>query len=172
MSVGQPNVLPMRSPTWLAGNAAVVRRVRRLGAMTEDSVGALHHVEIWVPHLERARAEWGWLLSELGYGVFQQWEHGCSWKLGAMYIVVEHSPALTVSTHRRTVAGVNHLAFHAGNQANVDRLVVASAKSGWSAMLEDQYPYAGGPGHYAAYLENTDGYEVELVAGQVSAQLT
>jgi catechol 2,3-dioxygenase-like lactoylglutathione lyase family enzyme len=29
--------------------------------------GGLHHVELWVPDLARARAEWGWLLSELGY---------------------------------------------------------------------------------------------------------
>jgi hypothetical protein len=31
-------------------------------------------------------------------------------------------------------------------------------------MFADRYPWAGGPGHYAAYLENTDGFEVELVA--------
>jgi hypothetical protein len=32
-------------------------------------------------------------------------------------------------------------------------------------MFADRHPYAGGPDHYAAYLENTDGFEVELVAG-------
>jgi len=29
--------------------------------------GGLHHVELWVPDLTRARQEWGWLLGELGY---------------------------------------------------------------------------------------------------------
>jgi len=28
-----------------------------------------------------------------------------------------------------------------------------------------RYPHAGGPDHCAAYLENEDGFEVELVAG-------
>jgi hypothetical protein len=31
-------------------------------------------------------------------------------------------------------------------------------------MFADQYPHAGGPDHYAAYLENVDGFEAELVA--------
>jgi len=31
-------------------------------------------------------------------------------------------------------------------------------------MFSDLHPHAGGPQHYAAYLENYDGFEVELVA--------
>jgi len=31
-------------------------------------------------------------------------------------------------------------------------------------MFPDKHPYAGGGNHYAAYLVNADGYEVELVA--------
>lgn len=31
-------------------------------------------------------------------------------------------------------------------------------------MFPDRHPYAGGAQHYAAYLENDDGFEVELVA--------
>jgi hypothetical protein len=31
-------------------------------------------------------------------------------------------------------------------------------------MFPDRHPHAGGPEHYAAYLENADGYEVELVS--------
>jgi len=33
-------------------------------------------------------------------------------------------------------------------------------------MFADRHPYAGGPQHYAAFLQNTDGYEVELVASR------
>ena len=66
--------------------------------------GSLHHVELWVPDLERGKAQWGWLLGELGYEQFQDWPDGRSWRLG--------------------------------------------------------------PDHYAAYLANTDGFEVELVAGE------
>jgi hypothetical protein len=35
---------------------------------------------------------------------------------------------------------------------------------GWTLLFPDRHPHAGGPDHYAAYLENTDGFEVELVA--------
>jgi hypothetical protein len=31
-------------------------------------------------------------------------------------------------------------------------------------MFADRHPHAGGEGHYAAYLENADGFEAELVA--------
>jgi len=31
-------------------------------------------------------------------------------------------------------------------------------------MFPDAHPYAGGGNHYASYLVNADGYEVELVA--------
>jgi hypothetical protein len=41
---------------------------------------------------------------------------------------------------------------------------VDAAQHGWRLMFADQYPYAGGKGHYAAYLENVDGFEAELVA--------
>jgi hypothetical protein len=44
----------------------------------------------------------------------------------------------------------------------VPDLTRASAAWGW---LLGQ-PHAGGPDHYAAYLANTDGFEVELVAGK------
>ncbi|EQD64343.1 Glyoxalase, partial [mine drainage metagenome] len=35
-------------------------------------------------------------------------------------------------------------------------------------LFEDRHPHAGGPNHYAAYLENDDGFEVELVARTMS----
>jgi hypothetical protein len=31
-------------------------------------------------------------------------------------------------------------------------------------MFADRHPHAGGEDHYAAYMENQDGFEVELVA--------
>jgi hypothetical protein len=133
-------------------------------ASVGSSVGSLHHLEIWVPHLERAVVEWGWLLAELGYLPFQRWAKGCSWKLGSAYIVVEQSTDLTSTTHRRTDAGMNHVAFHAGTRENVDRLRELAVEADWFELYADKYPHAGGPEHYAAFLINSDGYEVELVA--------
>lgn len=126
--------------------------------------GVLHHVEIWVPDLGRAVPQWGWLLESLGYSVFQDWEAGRSWRLGETYLVVEQSPALSAPDHDRCRPGLNHLAFHVETTAEVDKLVASSGEHGWTLMFADRHPHAGGPEHYAAYLENTDGFEVELVA--------
>jgi catechol 2,3-dioxygenase-like lactoylglutathione lyase family enzyme len=128
----------------------------------------LHHVELWVPDLGRAVASWGWLLGELGYAQFQDWESGRSWRAGPTYIAVEQSPAITADGHERCRPGLNHLAFHVISRPRVDELAAAGPAQGWQLMFADNHPYAGGPDHYAAYMENADGYEVELVANDVS----
>lgn len=125
----------------------------------------LHHVEIWVPTVAQARRSWGWLLTELGWSEYQTWDNGVSWRLGTTYLVFEDSPARSARTHDRLRPGLNHLALHAGRPERVEELVKAGAAHGWRLMFADRHPYAGGPDHYAAYLENDDGYEVELVAG-------
>jgi len=132
--------------------------------MLADMIGSLHHVELWVPDLERAAAEWGWLLGRLGYERFQDWEHGRSWRLGDTYIVVERSPALTAAEHDRCRPGLNHLAFHAGSRDDVDALAAEGPSRGWALLFADRHPHAGGPDHYAAYLASTGGFEVELIA--------
>ena len=125
----------------------------------------LHHVELWVPDLDRAKATWGWLLEQLGYTQYQDWPDGRSWRHGATYIVVEQSPDLTATHHERCRPGLNHLAFHASDRERVDKLTAAAKDHGWTLLFPDRHPHAGGPEHYAAYLEDADGYEVELVAG-------
>jgi catechol 2,3-dioxygenase-like lactoylglutathione lyase family enzyme len=126
--------------------------------------GPLHHVELWVPSLERAERSWGWLLPALGYAEHQRWDAGVSWIFDGTYVVVEQSPALAAEVHDRLAPGLNHLAFHSGTRGEVDRLAEAAPAHDWSLLFPDRHPYAGGPDHYAAYLENGDGYEVELVA--------
>ena len=130
----------------------------------------LHHVEIWVPDLAGALPGWAWLMDAIGWTPYQSWENGRSWRAGAdadaTYLVLEQSPALTTDTHDRLRPGLNHLAFHAGGRADVDMLTVAAPEHGWSLMFGDRHPYAGGPDHYAAFLEDRYGYEVELVASR------
>ncbi|MCX5267015.1 VOC family protein [Streptomyces sp. NBC_00199] len=126
----------------------------------------LHHVELWVPDLPRASREWGWLLGGLGYEPYQDWDRGRSWRLGPTYLVVEQSPAMKDDGggHDRLRPGLNHLAFHAGSPSALDALVAQAPAHGWTPLFAERYPHAGGPKHYAAYLENSDGFEVELVA--------
>jgi catechol 2,3-dioxygenase-like lactoylglutathione lyase family enzyme len=128
------------------------------------ALGAIHHVELWVPNLDRAIVSWGWLLTALGYGMFQDWPGGRSWLSGHAYIVVEQSPARTASRHDRCRPGLNHLAFHVPSRRQVDELTAEALLHGWRLMFSDLHPYAGGPQHYAAYIENADGFEAELVA--------
>jgi catechol 2,3-dioxygenase-like lactoylglutathione lyase family enzyme len=131
--------------------------------MTRPAPGTLHHVELWVPDLRRAVDSFGWLLGELGYAPFQDWPDGRSWRLGATYLVVEASPARTGPEHDRLRPGLNHLAFHVADRAHLDRLVAAAPDHVWKLMFADRHPHAGGAGHLAGYLENADGFEVELV---------
>lgn len=133
-------------------------------APTTSSRGGLHHVELWVSDLDAARREWGWLLPRLGYTLGDDWGHGFAYELGPLYLVVEAGPDVLPAPHERRRAGLNHLAFHAGARADVDALVESCADGGWSLMFAEKHPFAGGPDHYAAYLENTSGFEVELVA--------
>ncbi|WP_031002252.1 VOC family protein [Streptomyces sp. NRRL F-5727] len=132
--------------------------------MNRPAHGTLHHVEIWVPDLDRALASLGWLLEALGYTVSQSWATGRSWLLGPTYVVLERSPALTADRHDRRRPGLNHLAFHIEDAATVEKLTAEAAEHGWHLLFPDLHPHAGGPRQYAAYLENDDGFEVELVA--------
>jgi catechol 2,3-dioxygenase-like lactoylglutathione lyase family enzyme len=122
----------------------------------------LHHVELWVPDLPRAERSWGWLLSSLGAEPFQSWEHGRSWRKDGVYLVVEQSPALVGDRHERRSPGLNHLAFHVSG--DLDALVAEAPAHGWRLLFADRHPFAGGPDHRAAYLEDEDGFEVELVS--------
>ncbi|MFD7457345.1 MULTISPECIES: VOC family protein [unclassified Streptomyces] len=124
----------------------------------------LHHVELWVPDLGRAAGSLGWLLERLGWAPYQDWPAGRSWRLGETYVVVERSPALRGDRHDRLRPGLNHLAFHVpGDRAALDALVEEAFAHGWTLLFPDRHPYAGGAEHCAAYLENADGFEVELV---------
>lgn len=132
--------------------------------MNQPVTGTLHHVEVWVPDLERAVASWGWLLQTLGYTLYQSWPAGRSWLLASTYIVVEQSSGLSASEHDRCRPGLNHLAFHVEDSRLIDTLVAQAPHHGWNLLFPERHPHAGGTNHYAAYLENTDGFEVELVA--------
>jgi len=132
--------------------------------MKPAATGMLHHLELWVPDLTRAEHTWGWLLDALGYELYQQWPEGMSWRCGDLYIVLEQSPARSAFRHDRHRPGLNHLAFHVSDRGTVDRMVGEALLHGWRLLFADRHPYAGGEQHYAAYLEDHDGYEVELVA--------
>lgn len=59
---------------------------------------------------------------------------------------------------------MNHLAFTVRSRARVDALGIDGREHGWKPLFTEKYPHAGGQEHYAAYLENSDGFDIELVA--------
>ncbi|MFA9430591.1 VOC family protein [Egicoccus sp. AB-alg2] len=128
----------------------------------------LHHVELYVSDLERSVAFWGWLLLELGYEVFQEWDEGVSFRLEGTYLVFTQAPRAERGLDRRGV-GLNHLAFHVADTAAVDRLTTAMRERGVRVLYPDRHPYAGGRDHYALFCEDPDGLKVELVAADHSA---
>jgi len=129
------------------------------------SQGLIHHIELYVSDLKKTIDFWGWLLEELGYSLFQEWDSGRSWKLGETYLVFVQAEDsfLDVSYHRCRV-GLNHLAFHASSRQQVDELTDKLQDKGIRILYTDKHPFAGGPEHYAVYFEDPDRMKVELVA--------
>lgn len=127
-----------------------------------------HHIEIWVANLAAAREEWGWLLTELGFVRERVWSEGESWSAGGPYLTITSSPNLSREIHDRRAPGINHLAFNAGLASHVDNIMDMADNYGWSALYQDRYPRAGGPQHYAGWIENSAGFKVEIVANEES----
>lgn len=126
-------------------------------------MGGLHHIEIWVVDVEHAET-WAWILMQLGYGLTDEWPEGRTWSDGGAYITLTTSPNLSDAEHDRRRPGVNHLAFWGGSTSDVDALMAAAPEHGWTPLYADRYPHAGGPDHYAGWVENADGFKVEIVA--------
>jgi catechol 2,3-dioxygenase-like lactoylglutathione lyase family enzyme len=125
---------------------------------------SIHHLQLWVPDLGRAEASWGWLLGELGYQLERRWDTGGVWRMGATGIVIEASPDMVPGMlHSRLRPGMNHVAFHVGSPAEVARLLVESTDHGWLPLGDDpRHPL--GAHQSVGYLEDRDGFEVELIA--------
>ncbi|MGM0845198.1 MAG: VOC family protein [Bacillota bacterium] len=125
----------------------------------------LHHIEIYVSNLNKTVEFWDWLLKELGYQTFQEWESGRSWIMNDTYIVFVQAEErfLDVSYHRCRV-GLNHLAFHARSRNHVDQLTQKLGEKDVNILYRDKHPFAGGKGYYAVYFEDSDRIKVEIVA--------
>lgn len=125
---------------------------------------AIHHLQIWVPDLPRAERSWGWLLHEVGFTLARSWEHGRVWRKDGTGIVIEASPDMVPGMlYSRLRPGLNHIAFHVDDVEALARLVAAAPDHGWT-QLGDVGRHPLPPGTTTAYLEDADGFEVELVA--------
>ncbi len=131
--------------------------------------GRLHRTEIWARDLAASSATLGWLFEELGYTVADSWKDGTSYVGAHDYIVLQSGPDVLKECHRRKAPGVNHLAFAAGSRRRVDELTTQALSRGFILLFAEAHPHAGGPTHYASYLEDPAGFEIELVADAPAA---
>ena len=125
---------------------------------------SIHHLQLWVPDLPRAEASWGWLLESLGYEQARRWEHGVVWRQDRTGIVIESSPDMVPGMlHSRLRPGMNHVAFHVESTDAIDQLLLEAGEHGWRRLGDDpRHPL--GRDQAVAYLEDRDGFEVELIA--------
>ncbi len=129
---------------------------------------AVHHIELWTHDLAEVAESFDWLLTGLGWGAEANpdWPQGRIWRhADGVYLVVEQSADVTDDHHDRTRPGLNHLALRGRDRADLDRLRSESSSHGWTELFADRYPHAGGSAHTALFLANTQGFEVEIVAG-------
>lgn len=116
-----------------------------------------------MPELARAERSWGWLLGRLGYQLERTWEHGRLWRDEHSAIVIEESPDMVPGMlYSRLRPGMNHIAFRVDSAEELSGIVHDAPDEGWSIMVDTRHPV--GRLHTVAFLEDADGFEVELVA--------
>src|SRR3954466_9242314 len=124
----------------------------------------IHHLQLWVPDLSRAEESWGWLLEGLGFEQARRWDHGCVWRQDGTGIVIEASPDMVPGMlHSRLRPGMNHVAFHVESTEEIARMVDEAGEHGWR-RLGDAPRHPLGRDLTVGYLEDRDGFEVELIA--------
>jgi len=130
----------------------------------------LHHLTLWVPDLSRAEQSWSWLLGSLGYerdsalSTVALFRHGDGFSV-ALEQSADMVPGMLYSRFR---PGLNHLAFRVDDADTFAAIVGGASAYGWSELRTDgQHPIAGGAD--VVYLEDQDGFEVELVCATASS---
>ena len=125
---------------------------------------AIHHLQLWVPDLDRATESWGWLLDQLGYRLDAQRPTAEIWLENDHAIVIEKSPDMVPGMlHSRFRPGMNHVAFRVSSAQRIAEIVAEASQNGWQS-LEATHKHKLPKELKVAYLEDRDGFEVELIA--------
>ena len=124
----------------------------------------LHHLTLWVPDLERAEESWTWLLGRLAYARDEAVVDKLLFRHPAGFsVVLEQSTDMVPGMlYSRLRPGLNHMAFTVESAEMLSTIADRAGEFGWSTMPSDRHPIAGGA--QVAYLEDRDGFEVELVS--------
>lgn len=124
----------------------------------------IHHIEIYVSDLNKTRTFYDDLMPRLGYQLFQEWDHGFSYRDEGCYLVfVQTADKFLANGYHRCNIGLNHLAFRVSQKEEVDALRKHLLENGITLLYDDRYPFAGGEEHYAVYFEDPDRIKLEVV---------
>jgi catechol 2,3-dioxygenase-like lactoylglutathione lyase family enzyme len=123
----------------------------------------LHHLTLWVPDLERAEESWNWLLGELGYELDRALDRVLIFRHpSGLAVALERSPDMVPGMlYSRMRPGLNHIAFKVDSSSTMARIVRGAQDHGWSPLPASRHAIALGA--EVTYLEDRDGFEVELV---------
>jgi catechol 2,3-dioxygenase-like lactoylglutathione lyase family enzyme len=124
----------------------------------------LHHLTLWVPDLGRAEESWSWLLGGLGYERDPAVEAVLLFRhpTGFSVALEQSSDMVPGMLYSRFRPGLNHLAFRVDGERSLADLLAEAPEHGWAPMSTDGMHSISG-GADVAYLEDRDGFEVELV---------
>src|SRR3954451_20062740 len=136
----------------------------RQGAPAVTLPAVLHHLTLWVPDLKRAEPSWSWLLGEHDYTLDAAFDNVLLFRhTSGFSVALEASSDMVPGMlYSRLRPGLNHVAFRLDDAAQLQAIVDYCDNHGWSVMPIDHHPIAGGAD--VAYMEDGDGFEVELVA--------
>jgi catechol 2,3-dioxygenase-like lactoylglutathione lyase family enzyme len=124
----------------------------------------LHHVTLWVPDLGQAEESWSWLLGRLGYERDRAVDRVVLLRhpAGTAVVLEQSTDMVPGMLYSRLRPGLNHMAFHVDSSAELEAIAGDAPAFGWSLFPSERHPIAGGAD--VMYLEDRDGFEVELVA--------
>jgi catechol 2,3-dioxygenase-like lactoylglutathione lyase family enzyme len=132
--------------------------------------GLVHHVVLTASNLEAAFAFYDAVLTDLGYRLESNDEHGYEWQLAAQPDA--HSIAIVKARgdgagrpHDRYSPGLHHLAWAVESRSDVDRMH-DRLRSIDATVLDPpaEYPqYNRGRGYYAVFFTDPDGLKLECV---------
>jgi len=126
-------------------------------------VSIIHHIEINVSDLAASKVFWSWLLEKLGFSKYQEWDQGFSYWENDTYIVfVQTADRFLAESYHRGQTGLNHIAFAADTNHEVDELYRELQSLGIPLLYPERHPFAGGKEHYAVFFEDPDRIKVEV----------